>query len=51
MNVQGLKDILKGYDDEAEVIGVNWSNGETFDITVGSDDEDEITKFCRIGFE
>ena len=51
MKVKELKSILEDYDDEAEVIGVDWSNGQTFDITVGSDDEDEGTKFCSIAFD
>ena len=51
MTVKDLKNILNDYDDNAEVIGVNWSNGNTFDITVGGDDEDEGSDFCRIGFD
>ena len=51
MTVKDLKNILNDYDDNAEVIGVDWSNGNTFDITVGGDDEDESSDFCRIGFD
>ena len=51
MTVKDLKIILDSYDDNAEVVVVNWSNGETSDITVGGDDEDEGSRFCRIGFD
>ena len=51
MKVKDLKQLLDDYDDDAEVIGVKWSNGATFDIAVGSDDEDEGSDFCSIGFE
>ena len=49
MTVKDLKEELAQYDDNAEIIAIDWSNGRTFDITVGSDDEDEGTAFCRIG--
>lgn len=51
MFVKELKKILESYDDDAEVIGVDWSNGNTFDINVGGDDDDEGSKYCRIGFD
>ena len=51
MTVKDLKEMLKDYDDNAEVIGVDWSNGEEFDISIGSDDDDEYSKYCRIGIE
>ena len=51
MFVKELKKILEEYDDDAEVIGVDWSNGNTFDINVGGDDDDEGSKYCRIGFD
>jgi len=49
MTVADLRDELENYDKDAEVVIVDWSNGETFDVTVGSDDEDEGTAFCRLG--
>ena len=49
MTVKELKELLKDYDDNAEVIGVDWSNGEEFDVNIGSDDDDEYSKYCRIG--
>ena len=51
MTVIDLKKELENYDDNAEVIGVDWSNGQTFDVTIGSDDEDEGEKYCRLSFE
>lgn len=49
MRVKDLKSILeKEYDDNAEVIIVDWSTGHTYEASVGSDDEDEGTKYCRI---
>lgn len=49
MKVKDLKEMLEDYDENAEVIGVDWSNGRVFDISVGGDDEDEYTDYCRIG--
>ena len=49
MTVKQLKEALEDYDDEAEVVVVDWANGEEFEPTVGSDDEDEYTDYCRIG--
>lgn len=49
MKVAELKNILGEYDDNAEVIVINWSNGNTFVPTIGSDDDDEGTDYCRIG--
>ena len=49
MTVADLKEILKEYDDKAEVIVVDWSNGREFTPSVGGDDEDEYTEYCRIG--
>ena len=51
MTVADLKEILKTYNDDAKVVVVDWSNGREYDITVGGDDEDEGTKYCRIGIE
>ena len=39
MFVKELKKILEEYDDDAEVIGVE------------GDDDDEGSKYCRIGFD
>ena len=50
MTVKQLKEMLKEYNDNAEVLVVNWTNGNEYEPTVGSDDEDEYTEKCRIGF-
>ena len=50
MTVRDLKSILEEeYDDDAEVIVVDWSTGLEFYPTIGGDDADEYTKYCRIG--
>ncbi len=49
MKVKDLKEELASYDDNAEVIVVDFSNGRSYEPTVGSDDEDEGTEYCRIG--
>ncbi len=49
MKVKDLLEELKGYDANAEVVVVDWSNGSTFEPTIGSDDEDEGSAYCRIG--
>lgn len=49
MTVGELAEKLSEYDDEAEVVIVDWSNGRTFDLSVGGDDEDEGSLYCRIG--
>ena len=49
MTVKELKEALNHYEDNAEVVVTDWSNGDTYNVTVGSDDEDEGTKYCRIG--
>lgn len=49
MTVKELREALNEYDDNAEVIVVNWSNGYTYDVTIGGDDEDEGTAYCRLG--
>ena len=51
MKVKDLKIILDDYDDNAEVVIVDWSNGNTFIPTVGSDDIDEGDAYCRIGID
>ena len=48
MIVRDLKEILKNYNDDAEVVVVDFSNGETREAFVGSDDEDEGEQYCRI---
>ena len=50
MKVKDLKKELANYDDNAEVIIVDWSNGNTYEPTIGGDDEDEGSEYCRIGF-
>lgn len=49
MTVADLKEILKTYNDDAKVVVVDWSNGREFEPSVGGDDEDEYTEYCRIG--
>lgn len=51
MTVKELKEELERYDDNAEVIIVDWSIGLGYSPTVGGDDLDEGTRYCRIGFE
>ena len=51
LTVKDLKIILDDYDDDAEVVIVDWSNGNMFIPTVGSDDIDEGNVYCRIGFD
>lgn len=46
-----LKKILEDYDDNAGVIIVDWTNGQEYEPTVGGDDEDEGSDYCRIGIE
>lgn len=49
MTVKELKACLQDYNDNAEVIVVDWSNGNVYEPSVESDDEDEYTNYCRIG--
>lgn len=49
MTVKELKTVLDNYDDDAQVVVVDWSNGRTYSPTIGGDDADEGTKYCRIG--
>ena len=49
MTVKELKMLLDDYDDDAEVVVVDWSNGRTMEPSIGCDDEDEGSVFCRIG--
>lgn len=52
MTVKELKDVLdKSYKDDAKVIIVDWCNGRVFEPSIGSDDVDEGTMFCRIGID
>ena len=52
MKIKDLIDILSNdYNENAEVIIVDWSNGKEYFPTIGSDDEDEGIKYCRIGIE
>ena len=50
MTVKELKEMLKKYNDNAEVLVVNWTNGNEYKPTIGGDDKDEYTDKCRIGF-
>lgn len=50
MKVKDLRAMLEDYNDDAEVVIVDWSSGNAFEPTIGGDDEDEGEKFCRIGF-
>lgn len=49
MKAKDLIEELKHYDPNAKVVVVDWSNGTSYEPTIGSDDEDEGTAFCRIG--
>lgn len=49
MTVRELKEQLNEYNDDAEVVVVDWSNGTEYEPTIGGDDEDEYTEKCRIG--
>ena len=49
MTVKDLKSILEDYDDNAEVVVVDWSSGKEYFPTIGCDDSDEGTAYCRIG--
>lgn len=49
MKVKELKEMLREYDDNAEVVIVDWSNGHTYEPTVGGDDDDEGSSYCSIG--
>ncbi len=50
MTVKELKEMLKNYNDDAEVVVVDFCNGITMEAIIGSDDEDEGEKYCRISF-
>ncbi len=49
MTVKQLKKELENYSETAEVKIVDFENGAEFDFSIGGDDEDEGTKYCRIG--
>lgn len=49
MTVKDLKAFLKEYNNNAKVIIVDWSDGTEYEPSIGSDDENEYTEFCRIG--
>ena len=51
MTVKELKDILTHYNDDAEVIVVDWGAGRSFSPSIGCDDEDEYSDYCRIGID
>lgn len=50
MTVKEFKKQLKQYNDNANVVIIDWTNGIEYEPTVGGDDEDEYTDKCRIGF-
>lgn len=50
MTVKEFKEQLEAYNEDAEVVVVDWANGTEYDPTIGGDDEDEFTEKCRIGF-
>lgn len=47
MTVKDLKEQLSDYEDSADVVIVDWSNGREYDFTVGNDDDDDNR--CVIG--
>lgn len=49
MIVKELREELERYDDNAEVIIVDWSKGSEYSLSIGSDDADEGSKYCRLG--
>ncbi len=51
MKVAELKKALEAYDDNAEVVVCDWANGGEYEPSIGSDDEDEFSETCRIGFD
>ena len=50
MTVKELKEMLCDYNDDAKVIGVDWSNGFTYNVFVGNDEDDDDNT-CYISFE
>lgn len=51
LTVGDLINILQeDYDPNAIVVGVDWGTGNTYDVCIGGDDEDEGTEYCRISF-
>lgn len=50
VTVKEFKEQLEAYNEDAEVVVVDWANGTEYDPTIGGDDEDEFTEKCRIGF-
>lgn len=48
MKVKDLREILKDYSDDAEVVIVDFTTGNRKDAIVGSDDEDEGSNYCTI---
>ena len=51
MTVKELREMLESYNENAQVIIVDWSNGREYDSSIGSDDEDEGINYCRIGID
>lgn len=50
MIVKELKDILSNFDDDTEVVGIDWQSGEIHAVSVNHDDIAETEKCC-ISFE
>ena len=45
-----IRELTTHYSPDAEVVVVDWSKGATYTPSVGGDDEDEGSKYCRIGY-
>lgn len=50
MIVKELKELLNEFDDETEVVGVDWHTGEIYAISVNDDDVSTTERIC-IAFE
>ena len=51
MTVIELKTTLDDYDDNAEIVVVDFTNGRKYDLFIGSDDDGEGTETCTFSFE
>ena len=51
MTVIELKATLDDYDDNAEIVVVDFTNGRKYDLFIGSDDDGEGTETCTFSFE
>ena len=50
MTVKDLRTELDKYDDDAKVIIIDWITRDKMEPFIGSDDENEGTEYCRIGY-